>query len=244
MMRRSLLTLSVIAHVLAIGGCDGAGRQPAASAPSTTRAAPTTGPAAPGGAALFAGDSLKGWRVSQWSDVGTPQQAAGAAWKIEKGVLYGLGKGTWIYSESEHGDFVLSFEVKISRGANGGVGLRFPPKGDPAYKGLEIQVVDHEVYYGGRSRPQQRTGSIYDEIAAKGVSAPVGQWSAWEITARGSRITVAINGRKVLDADLSRETKARQQKGPPLAERPRKGRIGFQNLSGLITVRKLRIKRL
>ncbi len=243
-MKESLLTLLVVANLLAVGGCDGGGEQPTARAPSTTRSAPTTGPAAPGGAGLFAGDSLKGWRVSHWSGVDTPQPVAGAAWKIERGVLYGLGKRTWIYSEGEYGDFVLSFEVKISRGANGGVGLRFPPKGDPAYKGLEIQVVDHEVYYRGRSRPEQRTGSIYDEIAAKGVLAPVGQWSAWEITARGSRITVAINGRKVLDADLSRETKARQQKGPPLAERPRKGRIGFQNLSGLITLRKLAIKRL
>ena len=250
MMRRSLLTLCVIAYLIAAGGCDDDGQPTSIARPTTapapdTASAPATGPAAAGGAALFAGDSLTGWRVSHWSGVDVPQSEAGTAWKVEKGVLYGLGKRTWIFSEAEYGDFVLSFDVRISPGTNGGVGLRFPPEGDPAYKGLEIQVVDHEVYYGGRSRPEQRTGSIYDEIAStKDAWIPPQRWSTWRVTAKGSRITIVINGKEVLDADLSREAKARQQKGPPLARRPLKGRIGFQNLSGLITFRNLTIKRL
>jgi hypothetical protein len=242
-MSRLLIVSWVAACVLLVGGCNGGARPAKPTQPASTKPAATTQPAA-AFAPLFPGDRLEGWRVSHWSDVSAPQQQRGPAWKLDKGVLYGLGKRTWIFSEAEHADFVLAFEVKISRGANGGVGLRFPPKGDPAYTGLEIQVVDHEVYYRGQSRPEQRTGSLYDEIAAtKDASTPVGQWSAWEITARGSRITIVINGRNVLDADLSGETKARQQKGPPLARRPRKGRIGFQNLNGLITLRKLRIKK-
>jgi hypothetical protein len=193
---------------------------------------------------LFPGDSLAGWKLSDWSDLRTPQKVPGTPWKMENGVLYGLNKRTWIFSPREYGDFILKFETKITRGSNGGIGLRFPPEGDPAYKGMEIQVVDHEVYYRGSSQPQQRTGSIYDEIAAKDAVKPVGQWNSWEITARGSRITIVLNNQTVVDADLSRETKARQQKGPPLANRPLKGHIGFQNLNGFITLRNIMIKEL
>ena len=194
---------------------------------------------------LFPGDSIEGFKVSDWSDVSTSQKVMGTPWKIEDGVLYGLGKRTWIISPKQYSDFVLKFDSKISRGSNGGIGLRFPPEGDPAYTAMEIQIVDADVYYGGGSRPEQRTGSIYDEIAAgKDATNPVGQWNSWLITARGSQITIVLNGEKIIDADLSRETKARQQKGPALAKRPLKGHIGFQNLNGTITLRNIMLKTL
>ena len=198
-----------------------------------------------GFAALFPGDSLAGWKVSDWSNVSTPQRVAGVPWRIEKGVLYGLGKRTWIISPKQYGDFVLKLQTQITRGSNGGIGLRFPPDGDPAYRAMEIQVVDSEVYYSGSSQPNQRTGSIYDEIApSKEVVKPVGEWNSWEITCRGSRVAIVLNGQKIIDEDLSQHTKARQQKGPALAERPLAGHIGFQNLNGSITLRNLVIKTL
>jgi hypothetical protein len=189
-------------------------------------------------APLF-GAGLEGWRVSDWSNVASPQKVDGDAWKLDQGVLVGQGKRTWLYSEREYGDFAIKFEAKVSRGANGGFGLRFPPSGDPAYTGMEIQIVDGGTYYRDQGRAEQLTGSIYDEVPAQptDVAKPADQWNAFEITCRGPKVTIVLNGRKVVDADLSKETKARQQKGPPLAERPLKGRIGFQNLSGTIEIR-------
>ena len=196
-----------------------------------------------GFAPLFGQAGLAGWKVSDWSDVAAPQRAAGTPWKIENDLLIGLNKHTWLISPREYGDFVLKLETRISEGANGGIGLRFPPKGDPAYTGMEIQVVDCEVYYSGRGAPQQCTGSIYDEIPAdQSVVKPVGHWNAWEITAQASHIQIVINGRKVIDVDLSTQTTARQQKGPALSERPLKGHIGFQNLRGAIELRNVMVK--
>ena len=198
-----------------------------------------------GFAPLFPGDSLKGFKVSDWSNVATPQKVEGTPWRMENGILYGLNKRTWIRSTKKYSDFVLKLDTKITRGSNGGIGLRFPPQGDPAYTAMEIQVVDDRVYYGGSARTEQCTGSIYDEIAPSKVATnPVGQWNSWLITARGSQITIVLNGEKIIDVDLSRETKARQQKAPPLAKRPLKGHIGFQNLNGNITLRNIMIKEL
>ncbi|MHC4744165.1 MAG: 3-keto-disaccharide hydrolase [Planctomycetota bacterium] len=194
---------------------------------------------------LFPGDSLDEWKVSDWSNLTTPQKVEGTPWRMEGSVLYGLNKRTWIISPDEYSDFVLKLETKITRGSNGGIGLRFPPHGDPAYTAMEIQVVDSGVYYRNNSRPNQRTGSIYDEIApSKDVVKPVGQWNSWEITAKGKQVTIVLNGEQIIDVDMSKETKARQQRGPALAKRPTKGHIGFQNLNGSITLRNIMIKKL
>jgi len=57
-----------------------------------------------GFAPLFPGDSLAGWKVSDWSDLRTPQKVKGTPWKMENGILYGLNKRTWIISPKEYGD--------------------------------------------------------------------------------------------------------------------------------------------
>ncbi len=141
-----------------------------------------------GFAPLFKGDSLAGWKVSDWSDLRTPQKVKGTPWKIEDGILYGLNKRTWIVSPKEYGDFVLKFDSKISKGSNGGIGLRFPPEGDPAYKGMEIQVVDDEVYYRGSSQPQQRTGNIWRKRCWDfNPIYDIGSFNLWRNCAKDSR---------------------------------------------------------
>ncbi len=212
---------------------------PAIPAAETTSSSPTNF------VPLFPGDRLEGWQVSDWSDVAKPPKLAGAKWSLRDGVLEGRNTSTWIYSKRSYGDFVLRFEGKLTVGGNSGIGLRFPDEGDPAYRGMEIQFVDGEVYYHTGNwkgyRPEQLTGSIYDEIPAKQAMKPAGQWNAFEITCRKSQVTVVLNGHKVLDVDLSKETKARQKRGPALAQRPRNGHIGFQNLGGTVTFRHLAI---
>jgi hypothetical protein len=194
---------------------------------------------------LFPNDSLEGWRVSAGADLAKTYEGKEKAWSLEKGLLTGNGLRTFLRSPDEYGDFVLKFDWQISKGANAGVGLRLPAKGDPSYAGLEIEMVHGEVFYRGHARVEQLTGAIFDEVpAGKDAQRPIGQWNSYEITCKGSRIAVVLNGEKVIDEDLSRHTVARQKKGPPLADRPRRGYIGFQNLSGGVAIRKAQIKML
>src|SRR3954462_11779989 len=90
---------------------------------------------------LFNGKDLTGWKATGKTDV----------WGAENGVLYVAGGGGgWLLTEKEFKDFELRLEYKMPKMGNSGVGLRTPlpgqqPKGkgwDPAYVGMEIQLLD------------------------------------------------------------------------------------------------------
>ncbi len=194
-------------------------------------------------APLFPDDRLDGWRVSNWSDVAAPPGRRDARWTLTRGVLHSADTGTWLVSPEEYGDFVLRLDARVDPGANGGIGMRFPPEGDPAYRGMEIQVIDAESEAHRNIGPAHRTAAVYDELVPAALPRPAGEWNRLEITCRGPRLRVDLNGRTAVDADLTRET-GRRSRGVPLAERPRRGHLGFQNINGAVTYRNLRIRRL
>src|SRR5688500_1803380 len=80
---------------------------------------------------IFDGKTLAGW------------QGAVTGYEVEDGAIKCIGKkGGFLYTDKEYGDFHLKFEFKLTPGANNGVGIRAPMGGDPAYVGMEIQVLD------------------------------------------------------------------------------------------------------
>ena len=102
--------------------------------------------------ALFNGKDLAGWKV--YAD-------NMAVWGAEKGVIFCQGGGGgWLLTEKDFGDYELRLEYKMSKGANSGVALRTPTTGDPAYVGMEIQLIDDEGW-PGKLADYQHTGSIY-----------------------------------------------------------------------------------
>lgn len=199
-------------------------------------------PAEPRYVPLFPKDFYEGWTFGDWADVAKPQQTDGTPWRLQDGILAGLDKRTWIFSGEDYGDFGLRCEWKLSAGGNAAVGLRFPPTGDPAYEGLVIQLVDDEKYFPNGSFPQQRTGAIYDAVAPRSAAEkPIGEWNSLEITCRGDRLAVSLNGVVVQDVDLAERDKPPRAGRTPLAERPKSGAIGFQNIRGTIQFRNLEI---
>src|SRR5262249_13944199 len=142
---------------------------------------------------LFNGKDLTGWKPTGKAEV----------WGAEKGVIYvDKGGGGWLLTEKEFGDFELRVEYKMSKGANSGVALRTPDKGDPAYVGMEIQLIDDEGW-PGKLADYQHTGSIYDVVpASKLNNKPIGEWNSIRIVCVGSKVTVGVNAQSVVDPNL------------------------------------------
>lgn len=185
---------------------------------------------------LFDGKSLQGWQLVD--------KRGGAGYVAENGLLVCPADGGGnLFTEAEYADFVFRFEFRFEPGGNNGVGIRAPLAGDAAYSGMEIQILDHDhERYRGRLKPTQMHGSIYDVFPAKtGHLKPAGEWNDEEITARGPRITVKLNGAVIVDADLSTVTDPAVLKKHPGLSRT-SGHIGFLGHGTRVEFRNIRVK--
>ena len=189
---------------------------------------------------LFNGKDLTGWKVYN----GKPE-----VWGVESGVLYCKGSGGgWLMTEKEFADFELRFEFRLAKMGNSGVALRAPLQGDPAYQGMEIQLLDDENWKG--LRPEQYCGAIYDVVAPKKhATKPHGEWNSMHIIADGRNITIILNGETVVQANLDNH-KDRAQPDPKSKKRAHpgllngKGHIGFQSYNYRVDFRNVQIREL
>ena len=191
--------------------------------------APAEQPAEKGFVSLFNGKSLDGW------------QGSTKGYQVKDGVMICKPGGN-IYTEKEYSDFVFRFEFKIPPGGNNGVGIRTPTKGDAAYAGMEIQILDdrHEAYKG--IRPYQAHGSIYGVAPAKRDHLkPAGEWNCEEISAIGPKIKITLNGTVITEADLSK-IKETLDKRPHPGLHNKTGHIGFLGHGHPVEFRNIRIK--
>jgi hypothetical protein len=183
---------------------------------------------------LFPQDGVpKGWLVRAWNDVRNPADG-NPIWKVENGILVGgEPRGCWLLSEQEYGDFVLEFEFKLGERGNSGCALRAPLYGDPAFDGLELQMADFR--YNPEAKDSELTGGLYRAVAPKKQVYRPTEWNRYRIECRGPRVKVELNAEPILDVNLDEQTATVKRHdgtdAPPLKDRPRRGHIGFQELS-------------
>jgi hypothetical protein len=192
-------------------------------------------PAEDGFVPLFDGKTLAGWTGSTQGYV------------VEDGAIVCLpDKGGNLYTEKEYGNFVFRFEFQLTAGANNGIGIRTAPKGDPAYVGMEIQVLDDTSDKYKNIAPYQHHGSVYGVVAAKtGFLKPVGEWNTEEITCDGRNIKIVLNGETIVEANLDEASTPKTIDGnahPGLKNE--KGFICFCGHGAKVAFRNLRIKTL
>lgn len=199
--------------------------------------------AADGWKPLLRDKSLSNWRTN-------------GRWVLDdRGVLTHVAGGD-IWTADQYGDFTLDLEFKVAADTNSGVGIRCVSpvprtKGAPWYAdgALEVQIL---APTGHRKPDRQDCGSIFDVLAASRiVQKPVGQWNRYTITARGSRIQVVFNGRRVIDMDLNDWPEAhknpdgsRNKYPHALKDIPRKGHILLQYHGTPVWFRNLYVKEL
>lgn len=183
---------------------------------------------------LFPQDGIpERWTVRAWNDVRNPAEGR-PVWKVEKGILHGgEPRGSWLMSEMEYRDFELEFEFKLGETGNSGCALRVPMKGDPAFDGVELQMADFR--YNPTAKDSELTGGLYRAVAPKKQIYRPTEWNKYQVTCRGSRIRVMLNGELIQDVNMDEQTQTVKRHdntdAPPIKDRPRKGHIGFQELS-------------
>jgi Domain of Unknown Function (DUF1080) len=153
-------------------------------------------------------------------------------------------KGGTIYFNEELKDFVARVEFKLPPGGNNGLAIRYPGHGDTAYDGMtELQILDDgDKRYEGSIDARQAHGSAYGMVAAKrGYLHPLGQWNFEEVTVKGPKIKVEVNGTVILDADLSQVKEFMHDSAHPGKDRT-SGYFGFAGHSDPVEFRNVSIK--
>lgn len=155
------------------------------------------GRSAEGFTSIFNGQDLSGWAgPTDNYDV------------TEGSIVCKPGHGGTIYHEQELSDFEVELEFQLPPGGNNGLAIRYPGKGDTAYVGMcELQVLDDTAEKYARLDARQYHGSVYGQVAAeRGYLRPVGDWNLQRVRVVGPRITVELNGHRILDADVTQAT--------------------------------------
>jgi len=174
---------------------------------------------------IFDGSSRKAWKTN----TGKPLPLANIQ---PDGLNPHKSGGYLVVHDTPHGDFVLDFDYKLSKGCNSGVFLRVGDLKDPVYTGLEVAIDD--TTGTGFHDP----GAFYDLVPPRvNAQKPAGQWNHMTITARGPRIEVVLNGEAVSQIDLEQWTeRGKRPDGSShkftnvtIKDLPRSGYLGFQD---------------
>jgi hypothetical protein len=190
--------------------------------------------AAQGFTPLFNGRDLSGWK------------GAVDDYEVRDGSLMCKpGKGGVLFTEEQYGDFVVRVEFKVPAGGNNGLALRYPGKGRASYDGMcELQILDDDAAKYSKLDPRQYHGSVYGMVAAqRGYLRPVGQWNYQQVTVRGPRITVELNGTIIVDADVSQVTEFKDNTPHP-GKDLKQGHFGFAGHNDPVEFRNVAIKKI
>lgn len=181
---------------------------------------------------LFNGEDLAGWQA-----VDGPLES----WQVEDAMLSTTGQGGgWLSTTEEYANFELELEFRVPPGGNSGVFLRAPHEGNPAFAGMEIQVLDDYAEEYAKLQPAQYCGSLYGVAAAEPrVSLKAGEWQKLAILCDGDKVRVELNGTVVVDTDLD-DHQDKIQEHPGVKRTT--GYVGLQNHGSRLDYRKLRIR--
>jgi hypothetical protein len=192
----------------------------AALVPAARPAGAQTATPPPGFTMLFNGVDLVGWRggdtfdhrkllampadeqaaqVKKWTDTMTqPNPATGRPhWRVENGELINDGFGAYATTEMDYGDFELLLEYKTVPKADSGIYLRGVP---------QVQIWDSTNEREFKNGADKGSGGLWNNSPGRPgkdplvlADRPFGEWNAFRILMVGSRVSVWLNGKLVVD---------------------------------------------
>jgi hypothetical protein len=175
---------------------------------------------------LFNGHDLAGWYgwgtkdPTELQKMSVEERAAfkakslediNAHWRVENGELVNDGKGLYLTTDKDYGDFELWLEYKALPDGDSGVYLRGVPqvqiwdatKGDP--RGLGQDKGSGGLWNNSKGAP--------GKDPSKNMDKPLGEWNQFKIKMIGERVTVIFNGEKVVDHAVLENFFANQKAG-------------------------------
>ncbi len=209
-----------------------------------TSQAAVTPPA--GFTAIFNGDDLAGWRGGDTYDhrkylALSPERRAKqdaewtadmkAHWRVENQELINDGFGKYATTEKDYGDFELFAEYRTVPLADSGIYLRGVP---------QVQIWDHTNPKEFKNGADKGSGGLWNNSpGAPGkdplvlADKPFGEWNQFHIIMVGSRVTVWLNNKLVVDHALLENYYDRSKPIPvkgPLELQTHGGEIRFRNI--------------
>lgn len=161
---------------------------------------------------LFNGTDLSGWRGGDTFDhrkwLAMPEAERNAKnaewtadmkkhWSVENGELVNDGHGKYATTEKDYGDFELLVDYKTVAKADSGIYLRGVP---------QVQIWDYTEQAKFNIGADKGSGGLWNNSAGtpgKDPTAladkPFGQWNKFRIRMVGSRVSVWLNGKLVVD---------------------------------------------
>jgi hypothetical protein len=136
-------------------------------------------------------------------------QHINAHWKVENGEIVNDGRGLYLTSDKDYGDFELWLEYKALPDGDSGVYLRGLPqvqiwdstKGDP--RGLGQDKGSGGLWNNSKGAPGKDPSKKMDK--------PFGEWNSFKIRMIGERVTVVFNGETVVDNAVMENIFARKK---------------------------------
>jgi hypothetical protein len=157
---------------------------------------------------ILDGTSLKGWDI-----------VGDANWTVADGAVQATSGTGFLVTPASYTDFQITADFWVTDDANSGVFIRCEdPKTITSVNAYEVNIFD--------KRPDQsyRTGAIVDVAKPLTIVQTGGKWNTVDITARGPRLIVLINGQKMVDAQDTKHARG------PIALQYGAGTVKFKNV--------------
>jgi hypothetical protein len=157
---------------------------------------------------LFDGKSLKGWDT-----------VGDANWNVADGVVQANKGNGYLVTPTSYRDFQITLEFWVTDDANSGVFIRCSdPKTISAANAYEVNIYDQ------RPDPTYGTGAIVNVSKPATFMKAGGKWNTYDITAKGPKLTVVLNGVKVVDVEDTKHSEG------PIALQYGAGTVRFRNV--------------
>ena len=128
-----------------------------------------------------------------------------ANWRAEGGAIVAdKGKGGYLVSKNSYKDFQVRAEFWADTTTNSGVFIRCTdPNKVTATNAYEVNIYDR------RPEPDYGTGAIVNVAKVSPMPKAGGKWNTYEITAKGSQLTVVLNGVQTVSVQNSQFAQGR-----------------------------------